>query len=65
VGAMNMLLWTSEREWDGMGWIDLAQNKDRWRAAFHNFRAAYKVVMLLYSRAICGFTSTGCHGDIG
>jgi hypothetical protein len=31
-----------EMEWDGMGWIDLAQNRDQWRAlvkAVMNLRA--------------------------
>jgi hypothetical protein len=31
VGGWTILKWILER-WDGMDWIDLAQNRDQWRA---------------------------------
>jgi hypothetical protein len=37
----NIKLYLRETEWDGMDWIDLAQDRDQWRAflnAVSNFR---------------------------
>jgi hypothetical protein len=28
----NIKIYLRETGWDGMGWIDLAQNRDQWRA---------------------------------
>jgi hypothetical protein len=32
VGVWIILKWILEIEWSGMYWIDLAQDKDKWRA---------------------------------
>jgi hypothetical protein len=32
VGEWTVLKWILERGWDGMDWIDLAQDRDHWRA---------------------------------
>jgi hypothetical protein len=31
-----------EMGWDGMDWIDLAQERDQWRAQFHNWQLLKK-----------------------
>jgi hypothetical protein len=32
VGRWIILKWILEIGWGGMGWIDVAQNRDQWRA---------------------------------
>jgi hypothetical protein len=32
VGGWTILKWILERDWIGMDWIDLAQDRDQWKA---------------------------------
>jgi hypothetical protein len=50
-----------EKEWDGMDWIALAQNRDQWRALVNtimNLRFPSEVGRSLSSCTIGGFTKS-------
>jgi hypothetical protein len=32
VGGWTILIWILEIEWDGVYWMDMAQDRDQWRA---------------------------------
>jgi hypothetical protein len=52
--------WVLEKEWDGMDWIDLAQDRDQWRAPVNTvmtLRGSVKCWEVLeFSCSIVGFS---------
>jgi hypothetical protein len=43
VGGWTILKWILER-WGGMDWIDLAQDRDQWRALMNTVMKCWKVL---------------------
>jgi hypothetical protein len=62
----NIRMDLKEIEWGGMNWIDLARNRDQWRALVNtvlNLRVPYNVGKSLSSCATGGFSRrTHLHG---
>jgi hypothetical protein len=57
--ADNIKIDLRERGWDGMDWIDLAQDRDQWRVLVNtvmNLRVPYKAGKFLSSCIIGGFS---------
>jgi hypothetical protein len=49
----NIKIYLGERRWGGMDWIDLAQDRDRWRALMYTFRVPYNVSSTLLVMIMC------------
>jgi hypothetical protein len=57
--ADNIKMYLRERGWDGMDWIDLAKDRDQWKALVNmvmNFRVPQNAGIFLSSCTICGFS---------
>jgi uncharacterized protein YjcR len=59
VGGWTILKWILEIGWDGMDWIDVAQDRDQWRALVNtvmNLRVPFNVGNFLSGCTIDSFS---------